>query len=67
MKSSSVIGDTFDVQALNRINPFSKSTHVKLMKVLNDLESKDFIEVMEIQEQNVFYRFTHPFMRETLY
>lgn len=37
------------------------------MKILADLEAQEFLEILEISDHNIFYRFTHPFMRETIY
>ncbi|CAD8156300.1 unnamed protein product [Paramecium octaurelia] len=67
LKSASVIGDIFDIQLLNKIYPFKNAVNNKLQKYLDELESKEVIEVMEVREQNIFYRFTCPFMRDCLY
>ncbi|CAD8074136.1 unnamed protein product [Paramecium sonneborni] len=67
LKSASVIGDIFDIQLLNKINPFKNAVGNKLQKYLDELEAKEVIEVMEVREQNIFYRFTCPFMRDCLY
>ena len=39
----------------------------KLVKILDDLENENIIEVMEKNELNKYYRFTHSFMREGIY
>ncbi|CAD8171450.1 unnamed protein product [Paramecium pentaurelia] len=67
LKAASVIGDIFDIQLLNKINPFKNAVNNKLQKYLDELEAKEVIEVMEVREQNIFYRFTCPFMRDCLY
>jgi adenylate cyclase 10 len=68
LKFASVVGDIFDVQTLNKVHPFKESlSSEKLMKVLQDLDAQDAIEVLDISEFNIQYRFTHPFMREALY
>ena len=38
-----------------------------MIKLLNDLQNKDIIELMSITKYNTYYRFIHPFMRECLY
>lgn len=68
MKVASVIGDIFDVQTLNKIQPFKEHINQeKIMKLLKNLDDKNIIELMEINEFNIHYRFTCPFMRETIY
>jgi adenylate cyclase 10 len=40
MKSASVIGDIFDIQTLNKIQPFKDQiSSERLMKILSDMES----------------------------
>ncbi|CAD8172324.1 unnamed protein product [Paramecium pentaurelia] len=67
LKVASIIGDIFDIQMLSRINPFKVAVNNRLQKMMDELEQKDFIETMEVQEQNIYYRFTCPFMRDCLY
>ncbi len=68
MKTASVIGECFDFQTLVKVNPFKLSiTPEKLRKILSDLESMDYIEILDEQEHNITYRLTHTFMREVLY
>ncbi|KAM3140572.1 hypothetical protein pb186bvf_007384 [Paramecium bursaria] len=74
LKVASSIGDIFDIQTLNKINPFKLAVGNRLQKILEvqmfyiqDLESRELLEVMEIQESNIYYRFTYQFFRECLY
>jgi adenylate cyclase 10 len=68
MKAASVIGEIFDIQTLNKIQPLRVGINQeKLIKLLTDLQYKDLIEVMNMTEFNTYYRFSHPFLRECLY
>jgi adenylate cyclase 10 len=37
------------------------------MKILEELNQKDLLEIMHIDASNIYYRFTYPFMRECIY
>ena len=68
MKVASAIGDTFDVQMLYKIQPLKDEiTYEKILKILKNLDDKNIIELMNLNEVNVHYRFTCPFMRECIY
>lgn len=68
MKVASVIGDIFDLQTLNKINPFKDAINYDtLSKILEDLDKKDFIDIMEITENNIYYRFSTLNTREVIY
>lgn len=68
LKIASVIGNIFDIQTLDKILPFKEAVpSEKLVKILDDLENENIIEVMEKNELNKYYRFTHSFMREGIY
>lgn len=38
-----------------------------MAKLLDELVTKELLEVMNVTEYNTYYRFCHPFMRECLY
>jgi adenylate cyclase 10 len=68
LKVASVIGDIFDVQTLYKIQPLKDEiTYEKILKILKALDTKGIIELMELNEVNIHYRFTCPFMRECIY
>ena len=68
MKAAAVIGHSFDIQTLLKVNPFKNIVSTdKLISLLNDLSDNEFIEIMDQQEDNVIYRFVDPFMRDVLY
>jgi adenylate cyclase 10 len=68
MKVASVIGDVFDLQTLNKINPFKGAINYDMLsKILRELDKKDFIEIMDITENNIYYRFTALNTREVIY
>lgn len=68
LKVASLIGDIFDVQTLNKIQPFKEVIQKdNLIKILENLEDFEIIETMELNELNKYYRFTKPFLRELVY
>lgn len=68
MKAASVIGDIFDIQTLHKIQPFKDQiSSERLIKILADMEQQELLEVLDVSDYNIFYRFTYPFMRETIY
>ncbi|CAD8124494.1 unnamed protein product [Paramecium sonneborni] len=68
LKVASIIGDIFDVQTLNKIQPFKEVIHKEnLIKILNSLEELEIIETMELNDLNKYYRFAKPFLREIIY
>ena len=68
MKTASVIGDIFDIQTLSKIHPFKGQVQGDMLqKILANLESQELLEVLEVSDYNIFYRFTNPFMREVIY
>jgi adenylate cyclase 10 len=57
MKLASVIGDIFDRETLNKINPFKECIAYEILsKILRELEIKNFIELMDVTDNNVYYR-----------
>ncbi|CAD8204339.1 unnamed protein product [Paramecium octaurelia] len=68
LKVASIIGDIFDVQTLNKIQPFKEVIQKEnLIKILNSLEELEIIETMELNDLNKYYRFAKPFLREIIY
>jgi adenylate cyclase 10 len=68
LKVATVIGDNFDLNTLSKIHPFQQSINLhKLVRMLEELEAKGIIEIMDQQEDNIYYRFVFPFFRESLY
>ena len=68
MKTASVIGDIFDIQTLSKIHPFKEQVQGDMLqKILANLEQRELLEVLEVSDYNIFYRFTNPFMREVIY
>ena len=68
MKAASVIGDCFDIQTLLKLNPFKSSIpSEKVRSIVTELEHLDFLEILDEQATNIRYRFTSPFMRESIY
>jgi adenylate cyclase 10 len=68
MKVASVIGDIFDIQTLNKINPFKDAINYdQLSKILKELDRRDFLEIMDISDNNIYYRFTTLNTREVMY
>ncbi|CAD8122137.1 unnamed protein product [Paramecium sonneborni] len=68
LKVASIIGDIFDVQTLNKIQPFKEVIQKEnLIKILNSLEESEIIETMELNDLNKYYRFAKPFLREIIY
>jgi predicted ATPase len=65
---ASVIGDIFDLNTLAKIHPFQSTINPeRLIKLLNELEQRDILEIMEVQADNTYYRFQFPFFRECIY
>ncbi|CAD8086258.1 unnamed protein product [Paramecium primaurelia] len=67
LKFACVIGDIFDIQTLFKIIPFKQINQNKLLMSLKQLVQQDIIEFMHDDNENRYYRFVTPFMRECLY
>ncbi|CAD8100738.1 unnamed protein product [Paramecium sonneborni] len=67
LKFACVIGDIFDIQTLFKIIPFKQINQNKLLMALKQLVQQDIIEYMHDDNENRYYRFVTPFMRECLY
>lgn len=39
----------------------------RMFKILGELNEKEFLEILEINDFNIYYRFSHSFLRETIY
>lgn len=73
LQTAAVIGDIFSMKLLDHVNKrfLNQQSQQVLptMKLLSDLENRDLIEL--IYDDNMlndrFYRFTHPFIRATVY
>lgn len=73
LQTAAVIGDIFSMKLLDHVNKrfLNQQSQQVLptMKLLTDLEDRDLIEL--IYDDNMlndrFYRFTHPFIRATVY
>ena len=73
LQTAAVIGDIFSMKLLDHVNKrfLNQQSQQVLptMKLLTDLENRDLIEL--IYDDNMlndrFYRFTHPFIRATVY
>lgn len=63
-----MIGDIFDVQTLNFVSPFKEWINQKvLLQELGSLYEANIIEIMNVENDNIHYRFTNRFFREVLY
>lgn len=68
MKTASVIGEQFSFQMLIRVNPFPLTlTNEKIKKLIISLEQQEILEVLDENEHDIIYRFSHKFMREIIY
>lgn len=58
MKAASVIGESFDLNTLIKVNPFKETiSNEKAKKLLVNLEKQEFLEILDEQEHNIIYRF----------
>ena len=70
MKAASILGDEFETESLQSVfNQVRKQTSQKdFFQCIKMLEQNSFIEVMdETDKNNVVYRFSKPFLRESIY
>lgn len=69
LKIASAIGNTFDLKTLIVTNPFYHSILQPQVVVsyLNDLRQLELIELLDDKSRNLVFRFTTPFLRETVY
>ena len=68
LKAASVIGEVFTLKQLESISPLINEDIETLMEILIDLQSRDFIEIIDDNDaKNWICRFTKKFLRETLY
>ena len=58
MKAASVIGESFDLNTLQRVNPFKETiSNDKTKRLLINLEKQEFLEILDEQDHNIIYRF----------
>ena len=74
VKFASILGNIFDLNSLNKINPLQHIVKIKdLEKVFNKLTNESITEIYteEIEKReekfNMIYKFCFPLMREVLY
>lgn len=69
MKLACVIGEQFDYQTMVFINPFQEAgiNKQKILAILQNLEQRDFLEILHETAHNKIYRFTMNFVRNLLY
>ncbi|CAD8085181.1 unnamed protein product [Paramecium sonneborni] len=68
LKQACVIGDIFDIQTLSYVNPFKDYIKQKLLiNELNSLYEQGLLDIMNMEVENIYYRFQHSFFRETIY
>lgn len=68
LKHASVIGNMFDIDKLNDLNPFESITFEDLIAILSNLEAHGLIEVLyDLHPKQIVYKFSVPFLREILY
>lgn len=69
MKVASIIGDTFNLTVLKRLNPFKDQglPNDEIEVTLQELERNEIIGIIDETESNIVYQFTDLFMREVLY
>ncbi|CAD8189376.1 unnamed protein product [Paramecium octaurelia] len=68
LKQACVIGDIFDIQTLNYVNPFKDFIKQKLLiNELNSLYEQGLLDIMNMEVENIYYRFSYSFFRETIY
>ncbi|CAK63665.1 unnamed protein product (macronuclear) [Paramecium tetraurelia] len=68
LKQACVIGDIFDIQTLNYVNPFKDFIRQKpLINELNALYELGILDIMNMEIENIYYRFSYSFFRETIY
>ncbi|KAL4462875.1 hypothetical protein ABPG72_011131 [Tetrahymena utriculariae] len=68
MKIASVIGTVFDFEMLSKVQPFKELIkNDQLIDLLTNLEQNQFIEIVEHNSNNIYFRCTHPYIREVIY
>lgn len=68
LKYASVIGNIFDIDKLNELNPFNSVTFDDLMSILYNLENFGILEILyDINPKQMVCKFNIPFIREILY
>lgn len=68
LKAAAVIGEIFTLKQLEFISPLINEDIETIMEILIDLQSKDFIEIIDDNDaKNWTCGFTKKFLRETLY
>lgn len=69
MKVASIIGDTFNLTVLKRLNPFKDQglPNDEIEVTLQELERNEIIGIIDETESNIVYQFTDLFMREVVY
>lgn len=69
MKAASIIGDTFSLIVLKKLNPFKDQaiTNDEVENILKELEKIELIGIIDETESNITFQFNGVFMREVLY
>lgn len=67
IQASSVIGEVFSSKMLQNCTRDLDSYKYSTVGVLKELEERDLVEMIYDEEENLFYRFNHLFLKETLY
>jgi hypothetical protein len=68
LKSAAVIGNVFTVKQLRCVSDLDEHQLLQIGLQLEELENRDIMELLyEDGYGDKIYRFTHSFMRETLY
>lgn len=68
LKYASVIGNLFDIEKLNHLNPFSSFTFDDLTAILLKFEKSGIIEILyDLNPKHMVFQFSVPFIREILF
>ncbi|KRX10829.1 P-loop containing nucleoside triphosphate hydrolase [Pseudocohnilembus persalinus] len=68
LKVASLIGDVFDLQMLYKVYPFKDIIKAEQLKqILFNLERIHFLEILDQNEYNIYFRFQDSFIRECIY
>jgi hypothetical protein len=68
LKSAAVIGNVFTLKQLRCVSDLDEQQLMQVGNQLEELENRDIVELLfEDGYGDKIYRFTHSYMRETLY
>jgi predicted ATPase len=69
LKAACAIGNTFDLKTIVVSNPFYHSLipPKDILNYLNELRQFEILDLVDDSSKNLVYRFSTPFLRETLY